>query len=366
MRHPILRGSLAVVAAVTLLGFGVARAETLNIYNWSDYIGSTTLADFTKATGIQTHYDTYDSLEVLEAKLLTGHSGYDITVPTAQPTMARLIKAGALQKLDKSKIPNLKNLDPALMKHVSAADPGNQYGVIYQWGTIGIGVNVNKVKALMPDAPLDSFDLIFKPEVLAKISKCGVTFLDSQIDVFPTVLHYLGLDPNSEKKADLAKAEALLEKVKPYLRYFHSSQYINELASGAVCVSLGYSGDIGQAASRAKDAGKTDKIIYVIPKEGAQLWFDMMTIPKDAPHPDAALKFINFVLEPKVMAGITNTVTYPNAVPASLQYVDDAIKNDPNTYPPPAVMKRMFNVHAVSAAAERERTRAWTRIKTGK
>ena len=339
--------------------------NTVNIYNWSDYVGETTLEEFTKATGIETRYDVYDSSDVLEAKLLAGSSGYDVVVPPFEPYFAREIDAGIYQKLDKSKLPNLKNLDPDLMGKVANADPGNEHGVIYQYGTNGFGYNVDKIDERLPGAPVDSWDMLFAPDVVAKFADCGVTLLDAANEVIPLALNYLGKDPNSEDAEDLKAAEALLMSVRPYIKYFHSSQYINDFASGEICLALGWSGDVVQARMRSAEAKDPQRIAYVVPKEGTMLWFDMLAIPKDAPHADAALAYINFVLDPKVMAGITNYVAYANAVPASLQYVRDEIKNDTTIFPTPEVRKKLFVQRVLSADAERERNRAWTRIKSG-
>ena len=354
-----------VVVCLVFLAACTDRRDTVNIYNWSDYIGETTLADFTKATGIETRYDVYDSNDVLEAKLLAGGSGYDVVVPAAEPYLAREIAAGIYQKLDKSKIPNLENLDRDLMAKVATADPGNEYGVIYEYGTNGFGYNIDDIDERMPGAPVDSWDMLFEPEVVAKFADCGVTMLDSANEVIPLALNYLGKDPNSEDDADLAAAEKLLLSVRPYIKYFHSSQYINDLASGEICLALGWSGDIVQARMRSAEAKDPQRIAYTIPTEGTMLWFDMLAVPKDAPNPAAAFAFINFVLDPKVMAGITNYVAYANAVPSSLQYVHDDIKNDETIFPSPEVRKKLFVQHVLSADAERARNRAWTRIRSG-
>jgi len=351
----------AATGAVALAG-----SAKINIFNWNDYIGQTTLADFTKETGIQTSYDVYDSLEVLESKIAVGHSGFDVIVPTAEPTLARMIVSKAVQPLDKSKIPNLANLDPELMKRLESTDPGNRFGAIYQWGTIGLGLIPEKIKALMPDAPLNSWDLILKPEVVAKVAPCGVTFLDSEIDVIPTVLNYLGLDPNSEKAEDLAKVEELLTKLRPYIKAFVTGQNINNLAGGDTCVVFGYSGDMLQAKARAAETKAPFSVIYVAPKEGTQLWFDTLAIPADAPNPDAAHAYINFLLKPQVMAGISNTTQYANAVPASWPMVDESIRTNPSVFPSAEAMAKMFSVHQVSQAAQRARTRLWTKVKTGR
>ncbi|WP_207481538.1 polyamine ABC transporter substrate-binding protein [Arenibaculum pallidiluteum] len=356
----------AAAAAAFLAGPAQAQQKQVNIYNWNDYIGETTLEDFNKATGITAKYDVYSDLETLEQKLLAGRSGYDIIVPTLEPTLSRLIKAGAVQKLDKSKIPNLKNLDPELMKQLAKSDANNDYGVPYQGGTIGLGINAEKIKAVAPDAPLDSFALIFDPKWAAQVSKCGMTILDSATDTIPTALNYLGLSPTSEKAEDLKKVEEMLLKVRPHVKNFTTGTVINDLAAGDSCVALAYSGDVKQAQARAEEAKSGQTISYVMPKEGVQIWYDMMAIPKGAPNLAAAHEFINFVLQPEVMAGITNYVSYGNAVPASLQFVSDDIRNDPGVFPPEELKKKMFTVTAVSSKTERDRTRSWTRIKTGK
>lgn len=355
-------------AALVLAGFvgagtGAAGERTVNIFNWTDYIGENTLADFTKATGIHAKYDVYTDLETLEAKLLTGNSGYDVVVPTAQPTLRKFIQAQAVQKLDKSKIPNLKNLDPALMARLAEVDPGNQYGVIYQWGTIGIGYNVDKVKAALgANAPTDSWKLVFDPENAKKLASCGIVILDTPADILPTVLNYLGLPPSSEKNDEIKKAGEALTAIRPYIKTFVPS-VIDPLASGDACVAVGYSGDVVQAQARA--AGKA-KIEYSIPKEGAQLWFDTLAIPAGAPDVAEAHAYINYLLEPKVIAGVTNAVAYANAVPSALPFVKDAIKGNARIYPAPDVMDKLFTVKLLSQRAEQERNRTWTRVKTGR
>jgi len=341
-----------------------AEAPKVAIYNWNDYIGTDTLDSFTKATGFETTYDVYDSLETLEQKLLVEHSGYDVVVPTAEPTLSRLIRAQAVQKLDKSRLPNLKNLDPALMRLVAGADPGNDYGVIYQWGTIGLGINPARIKALLPDAPLESWDLLFKPENAAKLAACGITILDSEIDVIPTVLHYLGLDPNSEKPGDLERAELLLQALRPFVKTFVTDQTIDMLAHGEACLAFAYSGDVLQARERAQATGAAGSVTYVIPKEGAEVWFDTLAIPAVAANPAGAHAFINYVLQPEVMAGISNTVHYANAVSASLPLLEPSVRDDPAVYPPPEISTKFFTVTAISEAAETARARLWARIRT--
>lgn len=340
--------------------------KVLNIYNWSDYIGEDTLAEFTKATGIKVNYDVYDSNETLEAKLLAGKSGYDLVVPSAEPFFARQVKAGIFRKLDTSKIPNLKNLDPELLKRLQNSDPGNEHGIVWEWGTNGFGYNEAKIKQRMPDAPVGSWKMVFDPAIVSKFADCGVTLFDSPSEIYPLALNYLGLDPLSEKKEDLAKAEALLLSIRPYIKYFSSSQYINDLANGDVCLSIGFSGDMVQAQTRATEAKNGNVIKYTIPTEGSMIWFDMMGMLKDAPHPEEAYQFMNFVLQPEIMAGISNYVAYANAVPASLKFVKDEIKNDPNIFPGDEVKKKLFSVKPVSPGYERLRTRSFSKVRAGK
>ena len=341
-----------------------AQERVLNVYNWTDYIDPAALDQFKKQTGVDIHYDVYDSLETLEGKMLAGHSGYDIIVPTSEPTFSRLIAAGALLPLDKGKLPNLAGEDPALLQRVATSDPGNKFGAIYLWGTIGLGEIAPKIKALFPDAPLDSWDLLLKPENAKKVAGCGITMMDSATDVIPSVLKYLHHDPSSTSAADLADVENTLMAIRPYIRTFASGGAVEALAAGQTCLVMDYSGDVIQAAGRAAEAKQTP-VTYVAPKEFTQLWFDMLAIPKDAPHPDLALQFINFILQPKVIAGVTNTVQYPNAVPASKPMVDAAVRDNPNVYPDAAALDRSFTVAAVKEAAVRARTRMWERFKAG-
>ncbi len=356
------------LALLALLSIGLpARAEdkVLNVYNWTDYIDPKALERFTKETGISIRYDMYDSLETLEAKLLAGHSGYDVVVPTSEPTFSRLVRLGALRTLNPAAVPNLKNLDPVMMKLVSTSDPGNAHGAIYLWGSTGLGMIPDTIKPLAPDAPLDSWAVLFKPEWAKRIAPCGITMMDSAIDVIPTVLKYLGKDPNSTDPADLAAVETTLMAIRPYIRTFASGGALEALAAGETCLVLDYSGDVAQAASRATEAKRGVVVRYVAPKEGAQLAFDMLAIPADAPHPENAERFINFLLQPEVMAGITNAVSYPNAVPASQSMIRKDILDDPSIYPPAEVRKQFFTISAVPAVAERARTRMWARFKAG-
>jgi putrescine transport system substrate-binding protein len=361
----ILRLCLLAALALAPSVAAVAQERVVNVYNWSDYIDPHALERFEHETGIHVRYDVYDSLETLEGKLLAGHSGYDVIVPTAEPTLSRLIRAGAVQKLDRAKLPNLAGLDPALMRRVAGADPGNQYGAIYLWGSTGMGVDPKKIAALAPDAPLDSWDLLFRPENAKRIAKCGITMMDSAIDVIPTVLHILGKSPDSTDPADLAAVQKTLMAIRPYIRSFASGGAIEEMASGASCLAFDYSGDVIQASVRAAEARQGVMLRYVAPKEGAQLSFDMLAIPADAPHPADALAFINFILAPDVMAGITNTVRYPNAVPASRPMIRPEIADDASIYPPPAALAGFFTVGPVPADATRARGRMWARFKAG-
>jgi putrescine transport system substrate-binding protein len=359
--------SLVCMAACLVSGAAAAQEEKLlNIYNWSDYIAENTVPDFVKATGIKTNYDVYDANEVLEAKLLAGHSGYDLVVPSAIPYLARQASSGVYRKLDKSKLKNYGNLDPQILSAAANADPGNQFGVPYMWGTTGFGYNVAKVKAALGDtAPTDSSALIFDPANAKKLADCGISLLDSAEELMPAALAYLHRNPMSRDQADLDRAVAVLQAIRPYIRKFHSSEYINDLANGDLCVSWGYSGDVVQAKGRAEDAKNGIEIAYTIPKEGAMIWIDMMAIPADAPHPGNALRFIDYILRPDVVAAISNAVAYANPNKAATKLVDAALTNDPNVYPPPAVRARLFFDKPVTPEYERLRTRAWTRIKTG-
>jgi putrescine transport system substrate-binding protein len=340
--------------------------QKLNVYNWSDYIGEKTVENFEKATGIKVQYDVYDSNEVLEAKLMAGSTGYDVVVPTG-PFLGRQIKAGIYQKIDKTKLKNYGNLDPIVLQTEAAFDPGNEYAVPYFWGTIGIGINVDKVKQRLGDnAPVDSLDLLLKPEYADKLKDCGITMLDSPADVLPVVLNYLGKDPHPTAKEDFETAQKALLAVRPDIKYFHSSSYINDLANGEVCAVLGWSGDVFIAASRADAAKNGVKIEYHIPKEGSMLWVDSLAIPKDAKNVDNALKFIDNLLDPSVAADGVNFVTYPSSVKLELMpNVSKDIASNPGIYPTPEMQKKIFPDKGVSAETERIRTSTWTTIKTG-
>ncbi len=342
-----------------------AKDRQVRVYNWSDYIDDTILADFTKETGIKVVYDVFDSNEVLETKLLAGSSGYDVVVPTG-PFLSRQIEAKVFQKLDKSKLPNIKNMWPEIMTRAGIYDPGNVYSVNYMWGTTGIGYNEAKVKERMGDAPVNSWDLILKPENLAKFKDCGVNILDSADDVFPAVLNYLGLDPNSKNPDDIKKAGALLESIRPSVQKFHSSEYINGLANGDICIAIGYSGDILQARNRAEEAKNGNVINYSLPTQGAQMWFDQLAIPADAKNPAEAHEFINYLMKPEVIAKASNFVQYANGNLAAQEFVDEGIKKNPSIYPDAETMKRLFVKTSYDTKTQRVVTRAWTKVVTGK
>jgi len=341
-----------------------SAGKELNLFIWSDYLAPNTLSDFDKQTGVSVHAAYYDSNETLETKLLAGSSGYDVVVPTAS-YFERQIKAGVYLTLDKSKLPNLKNMDPQLMSRVAMHDPDNAHGVIYMWGTNGIGYNEKMVTALMPDAPLDSWRLVFDPAVAAKIAKCGISVLDSPAEMMRAVLNYLGKDPNSQKPEDVQAAEATLLKIRPFIRNINSSEYIEALANGDLCVAVGYNGDVLQARDRARDANKGIDIKYVVPKEGSIIWFDMLAIPKDAPHPESAYAYINYLMEPKVIADISNFKRFANANLASQPYVLDSVKDDPAIYPPPQLREKLAVQLSDSPEQTRVITRMWEKFKTG-
>jgi putrescine transport system substrate-binding protein len=354
--------SSLVVSCVSVNALGAEEEKQLNIYNWSDYITKETLTNFEKETGIKVQYDVYDSNQMLESKLMAGKTGYDIVVPTASPYMVRQIKLGILQKLDKSKLKNYGNLDPAIMKRLAVQDPDNHYGVPWMWGTVGIGYNVKKIKEIMPDAPVDSLSILFDPKFAEKFKSCGIAMLDSPSDIFPNALVYAGLYPNSQKPEDLEKAKEIMMAIRPNIRQFHSSKYIDDLANGDLCLVLGYSGDIIQASNRAKEAKNGVAIAYALPKEGAQVWVDTMVIPKDAKHPGNAHKFLDYILRPEVIAANTNFIGYANANKKALPLVKDEIKNNKQIYPDQAAMEKMYTLAPSDQKFERLRTRAWTSI----
>lgn len=364
----LLKTSSLVVLATAISGFaaGASAQEVLNVYNWSDYIGEETIANFEKEYGVKVNYDVYDSNQVVEAKLLAGNSGYDIVVPTLADA-ERLIKAGIFQEIDKSKLSNYGNLDPVILKQQAKYDPGNKIAVPYFWGTNGYGYNVEKVREILgDDAPTDSWALIFDPKYAEPLSKCGLSLLDDPGEVVPLVNFYLGNAPDGPPTQDVIEsAIAELEKIRPYVTYFHSSQYINDLANGNTCVAMGWSGDVGMAALRAEEAENGNEIKYVIPKEGTLIWFDAMMIPADAPNPDLAHKFIDYILRPDVEAEIANYVAYATPNLAAMDLIDEELLNDPGIYPPQEVKERLRSKAEPGPRVLRTRTRLWTKLKTG-
>ncbi|HVO03271.1 MAG TPA: polyamine ABC transporter substrate-binding protein [Candidatus Cybelea sp.] len=336
----------------------------VSVYNWTDYIGEHTNEDFSKKTGIAVQYDMFDSNETLEAKLRAGNTGYDVVVPSGG-FLGRQIQAGVFQKLDKSKLPNIANVDPTILKATEAFDPGHDYSVPYFWGTVGIGYNVDKIKQRMPNAPLDSWDLILKPEVVAKFQDCGVTMLDAPSDVLQSVLIYLGKDPHTEKAEDYAAAAKTLRAVRPYIKYFHSSSYVNDIATGDICLAVGWSGDFGTAQQRAIDQNNGVHLKYMIPKEGTLVWVDNLAMPKDAPDVDAGLKYINNMLDSQVAADNANYVHYasPNKTALDRGLINAEDRSNPSIYPPADVMPKLVGERVPSQALEELRAKTWAAIK---
>jgi putrescine transport system substrate-binding protein len=375
----IRAGLAGLVAATALVGCGkkeeapadAAQApaapveeKVVNVYNWSDYIDPAMLEQFTAETGIKVNYDVFDSNEVLETKLLAGNTGYDVVVPSAS-FMERQIKAGVFQKLDRSKLANWDKLDPEILQRVALHDPGNEHSVNHMWGTTGIGYNEGKVKAIDPNAPVDSWNLVFDPKQIAKYKDCGVSVLDAPSEIVAAVLAWKGKDPNSQDPADLQMAEEVLMSIRPYIRMIHSSNYIDALANGELCVAVGWSGDVLQSRDRAEEAAQGNVIKYNVPKEGTIIWFDMYAIPADAPHVDNAHAFINYMMKPEVAAKNSNFVNYATGNAASLSMVDEAVRNDPGVYPPAEVKAKLFPDLAESEEFTRLLNRTWTRFTTG-
>jgi len=349
-----------------LTGWAVHAEEEkiLNVYNWADYVAPTTIADFEAEFGIKVNYDLYDSTEIVEAKLLTGHTGYDVVVHAVRYS-ARLIPIGVYQPLDKTKLTLWDNLDPWVLKTMARYDPENKYGFPYMWGTTGIAYNIDMINERMPDAPLDSFDMILKPEIIAKFADCGVSILDEPTDVIPHVMMYLGHDPNSMDLEHISEVEDVLKAVRPYIRYFSSSRFISDMPNEELCIGMSWSGDYAQAMQRAIDVGADVRLAYSIPKEGSVVWFDGMFIPADAPHPENAHLFINYLLRPEVIAEISQYVYYANANRAALALMPAEVVGNPAVYPPAGQRETMATGYIFEPKLERRRTRAWSRIKTG-
>jgi putrescine transport system substrate-binding protein len=348
-----------------LLTGAYAQERTVNVYNWSDYIDPKVLEDFTKETGIKVVYDTYDNNEIVETKLLAGRSGYDLVVPSG-PFLQRLIGAGVFRKLDRSKLPNLQHMWPEVMQRLQVFDPGNQHAVNYMWGTTGIGLNVKRVQERLGQTALNTWDIVMRPELIGKLRDCGVHMLDAPEDIFPGVLNYLGLNPDSKRNEDLNRAGDALFRIRGNIQKFHSSEYINALANGDICMAVGYSGDVLQARRRAEEAKNGVEISYVIPREGAQMWFDSFAIPTDAANVNEAHEFINFMMRPEVAAANTNFVAYASGNLAARKLVNREILENPGVYPDEATFKRLFTNTAYDERSQRTLTRLWTRVKTGR
>ncbi|MDO8296653.1 MAG: polyamine ABC transporter substrate-binding protein [Caulobacter sp.] len=352
-------------AALALTACGGGKTPTLHIYNWSDYIDPALLDEFTRETGIKVVYDTFDSNEMLETKVLTGGTGYDIVAPSNH-NIPRYVTAGALTPLDFSKLPGRKNLWPDLMARMEPFDPGGKYTVPYMWGTMGIGFNTAEIAKRLPGVTIDSWDVVFKPENLAKLKDCGVYFLDASEDMYAVTLNYLGKDPNSRDIADYEAATNLLVSLRPSITKIHSSEYINALANGDACIAIGYSGDILQAATRAEEAKNGVEIAYVIPKEGSQVWFDVFAIPADAPNKDAAYKFLDYMLRPQVIARASNYTEYANANLPATPLVDEELRDNPNVYPTPEVFRRLFVTTTKDQTLLQQVNGLWTKVMTGR
>ena len=361
-RSILVSGAFAAVAALTAAAS--AQDRVVNVYNWSDYIDESVLEEFTAETGIKVVYDVFDSNEILETKLLAGSTGYDVVVPTGT-FLARQIQAGVFQKLDKSKLPNIANMWDTIADRTSRYDPGNEYSINYMWGTTGIGYNVRKVQDALGIDRVDSWDVIFNPEMIAKLADCGVFMLDAPAEMIPAALNYLGLDVNSTDPDELAKAEELLRSIRPYIRKFHSSEYISALANGDICVAVGWSGDVFQARDRAAEADQGVAVDYSIPKQGAQMWFDQMAIPADAKNIEEALIFLNYIMDPKVIAKASNYVFYANGNKASQEFLEADVIDDPAVYPDEATLNNLYTTVPPDPRTQRLMTRIWTTVVTG-
>ncbi len=359
--------AVALATCLSLLGCGPSKRASggeLHIYNWSDYIDPALIAAFTRETGIKVVYDTFDSNEVEETKVLQGQTGYDLVVPSNH-NLPRYIAAGAIQPLDKAKLPGLKNLAPDVLAHMAPFDPGARYSAPYMRGTVGIGYNVDAIARRLPGHRIDSWADVLSPASLAKLQDCGVYFLDASEDMFAIALSDLGLDPNSRASADYARAADLLLKARPYVRKFHSSAYIDALAGGDICIAIGYSGDVMQARARAAEAKNGVRIAYAVPKEGTQVWYDVFAMPADAPDREAAYRFLDYMLRPQVIAQASNYTHYANANAAATPLVAREIREDPGIYPPPEVASRFYVLTAKDQDLLREVNRQWTRVLTG-
>jgi putrescine transport system substrate-binding protein len=363
IRKGLLLATVSGLVAV-LASSANAQERVVNVYNWSDYIDDSVLQDFTDETGIRVVYDVFDSNEILETKLLAGGTGYDVVVPSGE-FLGRQIEAGVFQKLDRSKLSNLDNMWDAIEERTEKYDPGNEYSVNYMWGTTGIGYNIAKVQDALGTDTVSSWDVLFNPDMISKLAGCGVYVLDAPAEMVRAALNHLGLDPDSRAPEDLEKAEALLLAIRPHIRKFHSSEYINALANGDICLAVGWSGDVFQARDRADEAGQGVEIAYSIPKEGAQMWFDQMAIPADAPHVEEAHEFINYIMRPEVIAKASNYVFYANGNKASQELLDEEVIDDPAVYPDDETLEKLYTTLPYDPRTQRLVTRLWTRVVTG-
>ncbi len=371
--HALLRSSRSVVkkswtiiATYFFLSFSI-HAEEVRVYNWSDYIDQSVIDQFEESTGIEVIYDVFDSNEVLEGKLLAGSTGYDIVSPSIE-YLGRQVRANIHLELDKTAIPNFDNLDPVMMEMLSTMDPDNRFAIPYLWGTTGIGYNRAAIDEIMgKDFKMNTFDILFKPELLKNFEQCGIAFLDAPSEVFKAALFYIGKDPNTKDPSEYrGEAYQLLKNIRPFIRYFHSSKYINDLANGEICLVFGWSGDILQAGDRAREVKNNVIIEYEIPEEGAQMWVDMMSIPNDAPNAKNAHMFLDFILQPEVMAAISNKVKFPNAIPESKKFISKDILNNRAIYPDQETLDKLFIAEIANPRVDRTMTRQWINIKTGK
>ena len=362
----VLKKSWTIISTFFFLSF-LLHAEEVRVYNWSDYIDQSVIDQFEESTGIKVIYDVFDSNEVLEGKLLAGSTGYDIVSPSIE-YLGRQVKAGIHLELDKTALPNFNNLDPIMMEMLSSMDPENNYAIPYLWGTTGIGYNRAAINEIMGEGfKMNTFDILFKPDLIKNFEQCGIAFLDAPSEVFKAALFYIGKDPNTKDPSDYkGEAYELLKNIRPYIRYFHSSKYINDLANGEICLVFGWSGDILQAGDRAREVNNGVNIEYEIPLEGAQMWVDMMSIPNDAPNAENAHLFLDFILQPEVMAMISNKVKFPNAIPESKKFISKDILNNKAIYPDQQTLNKLFLAEIANPRVDRMMTRQWINIKTGK
>jgi putrescine transport system substrate-binding protein len=356
--------NLSALSLVLIGAVGAAEEKVLNVFNWADYIGLDTISNFEDEFGIKVNYDLYDSSEIVEAKLLAGNTGYDVVLHSVAYS-ARLIPIGVYRPLDKSKLNLWDNLDPWVLEKMAAYDPDNLYGFPYMWGTTGLAYNIDMIEERMPGAPLDSGDMIFNPEVARKFANCGISLLDDPTTVIPLAMLYLGHDPDSMDPEHIREVEELMRAVRPYIRYFSSSRLISDLPNEELCIAMSWSGDYAQAMQIATDVGAEIRLAYEVPKEGSIIWFDAMFIPADAPHPDNAHLFINYLLRPEVIADISSFIHYANANKAALALMPAEVVNDPAVYPPPDQLEHVYTGFIFGPKLERRRTRAWSRIKSG-